>query len=780
MHLQFFKRSFAWSLVVPCGVLLLLALLQSGLLQVFSVGIVTQDALVAGGVQSCLLALLMPWVLFLNYQEFWSTRSLSSEEMRGMLWRLYLKVCGGLVSAALLLYFGLRALGWSFSGFSPLWIISFAALSLYGSLWCVQNLTPDKRQWISGIGVIVLGSMLASLFSAWAELIGCLTLVVLNLVTWLLWRVFPVSERAFSADTDLSVFLFYPLFSGEKWLPTGLRRLLFMASSTYLSLLVLLCGFLPLALLIWSVFWGGNQWSENLSVLQDYLDPVYPWLLVALLLIQVQSAYFWQARREFWLTRPISRWQMQGVSVAVHFALYCLTVGLGVMLCQAYTGYVFQSGFYALVLFFFLLGPSLAFVTLLQIGLGLGGFSGLTYLLIQGDSLSYLLWAIAVAGWVFMLTRPQFRTSSQWLTGLGVALVVSSVLFYGVQHAPVLQAAYPRHTNTWDYRQQSRIETYLTHVLWLNVPRHEAPFAVADAVLMLDNQADVGVSALMKDTLDRLHDQDVLAAPPEGFLDLWEGEKDLVGRRLQYWRQFAPDNKQWLAFEYALRGLSYQALAEARRAYQSAPSLQNGLQWVYLQQVFLQETQALRTYQHLEQHHPEFRARLLLQQGHLLARGCQAELAQQRYQQARKAGVLLSLNDIKQMKQSAWFCLDKKPTLETLLSSQYLKRSLKNWPQLDADSQLHVARDALFDSQNNPEVLTFFKPLLRAEDYKALQATSQEIKHLWAWSAQHGMMNPARRRTYSLFPAIFRAELLSGAERQHFPHLLRSLGHYYY
>lgn len=778
MHLRFFKRSFAWSLAIPCGVLLLLALLQSGLLQVFSVGWVTQDALVAGGVQSCLLALLMPWVLFLRYQEFWGTRSFSSEEMRGMLWQLYFKVWLALVGSGLGLYFVLRTFGVSFSGFSPLWILSFSALSLYGSLWCVQNLTPDKRQWIYSFGVVVLGGLLGSLFSAWTELIGVMTLGLLCLGTWLLWRVFPVSETEFSADTDLSAFLFYPLFSGGQWLPKRWRRLAFMASSTYLSLLLLLCCFLPLALLIWSVFWGGNQWSENLSVLQDYLDPVYPWLLVALLLIQVQSAYFWQARREFWLTRPISRWQMQGVSVAVHFTLYFLTVGFGVLLCQLYTGYVFQGGFYALVLFFFLLGPSLAFVTLLQIGLNLGGFGGLTYLLIQGNGLGYLLWSIAGVGWVFMLTRSRFRTSTQWLTGIGVALLVNAVLFYGMQHSLVLQAAYPRYPSVRYYQQLSRIETYLSHLLWLDVPRHEPPFEVAQSVLMLDSQPQKAVSTLIKDTLHMLHDQDILEVSPDTFFALWVGRRAYAVERLQYWRRFAPSSQHWLAFEYALQEKPEQALAEARRAYQAEQSLEKGLQWAYLQQVFLQEKQALQTYQMLLRRHPESQSRSLFQLGHLLSRGCQPELAQQRYQQARQAGFSFSLTDIQNMRKSVWYCLDAPPPLKSLLSAQLLKRSLSHWSQFNVESQLRVARDALFDSQNNPEMLAFFKPLLQAEDFTALQETSQEIERLWRWSEAHGVMSPRLRRIYHLFPALFRGGILTDEEKRRYPHLLKTLGRY--
>lgn len=783
MHLQFFKRSFVWSLAVPCGVLLLLALLQSGLLQVFSVGLVTQDALVAGGIQSCLLALLMPWVLFLNYQEFWGTRSLSSEEMRGMLWRLYFKVWLALVGSSLGLYFVLRTFGVYFSGFSPLWILCFAALSLYGALWFAQNLAPDKRQWIYGFGVVILGSLLGSLFSGQAELIAGVTLGLLCLGTWLLWQIFPVSETAFSADTDLSVFLFYPLISGGRGLPKSWRRLRFMANSTALPLLVLLCGFLPMALFIWSVFWGGNHWAENLPVLQDYLDPVYPWLLVALLLVQVPSAYFWQGRREYWLTRPLSRWHMLGVSVGVHFGIYALTVLLGVVLCQAYTGYVFQGPFYALVLFFFVLGPALAFVTLLQMGLGLGGFAGLSYLLIRGDGLSYLLWAIAFVGWGLMLTRSSLRTSSRWLMGLGVALAVNSVLFYSMQQDPVLQAAYPRNTNTWDYRQQSRIETYLTHVLWLDVPRHEVPFAVADAVLMLDNQPDAGVNALMQDTLYMLQNQDILAVPPEDVLRLWEGDLQETAKRLQYWRSFAPQNKQWLAFEHALQKKSAEALAEAQRAYQVEPSLQHGLQWAYLQRVFLQEEQAWHTYQDLLKRYPESRASLLLQQAHLLAWGCQPEKAQHLYRQARQSGVSLSLSDLERMGQAqgnyVMSCVGRMPlTVEGLKGARYFQRTLNEWSQLNPHKQLYVASQSLFLAQNSPEILAYFKTLLRTEDFAVLQAKSRELSRLWEWARQHGVMNPNLRRTYSLLPAIFEGKLLTPEERQHYPNLLNALDGY--
>lgn len=782
MHLQFFKRSFAWSLAIPCGVLLLLALLQSGLLQVFSVGWVTQDSLVAGGVQSCLLALLMPWIVFLRYQEFWGTRSFSSEEMRGLLWQLYFKVWLLLVGSGLGLYFVLRTFGVYFSGFSPLWILSFSAVSLYGALWCAQNLVPDKRQWIYSFGVVILGGLLGSLFSAWTELIGVMTLGLLCLGTWLLWRVFPVSETEFSADTDLSVFLFYPLFSGGQWLPKRWRRLAFMASSTYLSLLLLLCGAL-IFVMAWSMFWGGAQWLSPLSLAQDYLEPLYPWILVALLLIQVQSLYFWQSRQEFWLTRPISRWQMQGLSVAVHFVLYFCTVLLGVLMCQAYTGYVFQGGFYAWVVFLFLLGPSLIFMSLLQMGLGLGGFVGTSYLLNQGNMLSYALWGIALVGWVFLMSRTHFRYQTQWLTGLGVALAVNVVLFYGIQRDPVLQAVYPRHTNTWDYRQQYRIETYLTHLLWLNVPRDEPPFAVAQAVLMLDDQADAGVNTLMKDTLYMLQNQEVLAVPPEDILQLWEGDLQATVKRLQYWRGFAPHNKQWLAFEYALQGKSTQALDEAKRAYQTDPSLQHGLQWAYLQRVFLQEEQALRTYQNLQQHYPDSRAVLLLQQAHLLARGCQPDKAKHFYQQARQAGISLSLADLERMGQTkgayVMHCVGQiPPAAERLLASQYVKRSLSNWSQLTAETQLYVASQTLFLSQNRPEILAYFKPLLRAKDFAVLQAKSREMSRLWQWARQHGVMNPDLRRTYSLLPAIFNGKLLTPEERQDYPNLLKALDGY--
>lgn len=781
MHLSFFKRSFAVSLMVPCVLLLTLALLQSGLLHVFSVGIVSQDALVAGAVQSCLLILLMPWVLFLRYQEFWSTRSFSSEEMREMIWKLYLKFCGGLVCCSLGLYVILRVFSVYFSGFSPLWIMCFAALSLYGALGCAQNLMPDKRQWIYGFGIVILAGFLGRLFPTWGNTIACLGLMLLCFGTWLLWRIFPVSDRVFSADTDLSALLFYPLFSGGNGLPKTWRRFAFMSSSTYLSLLVLLCGLLPLTLIFWSVFWLGNQWGQSFSLHQDFLEPVYPWVLVALFLTQVQSAYFWQGRREFWLTRPISYWQIQGLSVGVHFALYFLTVFLGVLLCQAYTGYTFQGGFYASIVFFFLLGPALAFITLLQMGLGLGGIVGVTYLLTRGDSLSYILWGIALAGWIFMATRSHYRTSTQWKLGLGVAVAIHAVLFYGFQHSPVLRAVDPtQETNSWDYGQQSRIETYLTHLLWLNVPRHESPFAVAQAVLLLDTQPETAVDTLMKDTLAMLQKTDILEVSPEAFLQLWDGDRDAAGRRLKYWREFAPQSKQWLAFEYALQGKSAQALAEAQRAYEEAPDLQRGLQWAYLQRVFLQEEQALRHYQDLQQRFPEARDQLLLQQGQLLARGCEPALAQKLYQQVNKANALLSLQDLKQIRLSGhdWSCLEKQPTLAELLESQYLKRSLKNWTQLNAESQLYMARDTLFDAHNSPEVLAFFKLLLRAEDFSALQATSKEIQDLWVWAESHGVMNAKSRRTYSLFPAIFKGELLTAEERQHYPHLLAALGKY--
>ncbi len=515
-----------------------------------------------------------------------------------------------------------------------------------------------------------------------------------------------------------------------------MKRYWTLGQESYYALLLLTLLALPvLVLLTWSFFlWS---WDEMMEVTGDLTLPLSPWLTTAILLLQIPISRLWKSRQEFWLTRPVSFREVNGANLFFQGILYLALIALGMLLCQLFSGYSFALPFYLLVLYLFLLGPVTLPVFFLSIVLGYGqSLSDISLLLSVGGAITFVLWALALCWMLYRL----FSTEALrrfYMPLWAVTSVATTLLFIGGSQ----QTTALRVTQWADgipiYRQQWRIGYQLNNVLWFNVPAQEEPFAIANALLHLDNEPESAVRYLLKDTLKTLDvNENIYDMETYIFRSLWEGEQKRTLQALNYWSTFAPEVQDYKPFVLALDNQFAQAIQLAEELFKQDPSLDKGLQLAFLQRVYFSEVQALGTYADLRSRYPEAQAKLYRYQGDLLSEvgdSQQAELAyQQAFKQARQSGESLPLKTLEDFRLSQRInqlraVLPKKSLADYQKKREY-QRLLNAWAQYSPEQRLSSAQWFLFDANNDAQVISLFLPRLSTANAARLQQLHREIK----------------------------------------------------
>lgn len=762
--MRFFEKTFGWSVASVCALGVFFFLLQETLtLYIPLLPPLTENTLMTSLMQGALLALVLPWFFFVAYDEYWLTRALNAVECSNHIWRIYVRYWLGIM----VVFGGVSLLLHRFdAGIQPVsvyWMIFFAALSWSGALLFAQQLKPSLRQgMVLGACLALYGVMALQWPGQWALSINA-CLVLLCGGTWWMWRRDQQREDDSLGSVDLSAFLFAPFrplnpgFTGFK----TLRRMGVMAQESYYGLLLLTLFVLPVfTLLSFPLVLG--SWDEVIAVTDQWTLPLSPWLMTAIVLVQVPLFQFWRKRKEYWLTRALSTRAFLAANVGAQLVIYLTVVAIGALICQAFSGYVVALPFVLLVLYLFLLGPVAAVLLVGMSALGyaqhltrlswsLSQFAGLT------GWLTGVMWSVAFVWWLFagwLMVRSSFSYRSYFGGAVVTGCLSLGVLILSQGQSAAMQVLNFKNENPI-YRQQWRIQYNVTNVLWLQVPVQNEPFALADAVLSLDEHPEVAVQYLVDDVLKAFPE-------PMHWRNMYSHNRQSTLRALQYWIGFLPRTAEVNAavpFVFLLQDQPEQALAAAKAWFRQEQTLVAGTRLAFVQQVLFRERQALQTYRDLMVKFPESQGELLRLQAHLLLQSSQFTAAAQSFQGVREQGRTLSLDELQ------WTRLLQRPaTLSESMpkyrieKSRLYQRQLQEWSGYTPEQRLEKAQTWLYLTHNAPRVLNLFKSRLSAAQVQQLVAFSRELEVFVQASRAYGVLDSPRRPLDMIAPELWQSQ----------------------